>query len=217
MKILALLKKINLTKALIGLLIAVSVIAFVQSKTIHHLSEKNDRLNTRVTAADTQLKSMKDGLYQQTVAIESSKAEMRQYNDSLVQAMKEMDIKLNRLKYVSQTGLNIHAHVNAEIYDSIRTYLKQPKDTTQKPVMITETFKYLKYKDPYLTIDADLSNGKLAPIDIELPINLTIAGTGGKRSKHFLFFRYGPRIAQIKIKKDNPYATITYNKTIELK
>ena len=217
MYLIKILKSLSLTKVLVIALGILLGMYLTEHARLVRVSQKNDRLVSRVKASSDSLHTMKNGLYQKTLAMQSTVSELRSFNDSLSNQLKSMDIKLSRLKYVSQTGINVNAHVNAEIYDSIRTYLVHPKDTIIKPYYKTDTLKFLDYRDKYLFIHADLNKGKLAPTDVRLPIHLTIAGTGGKRTKHFIFFRYGPREAEIRIQKDNPYADITYNKTIELK
>lgn len=129
---------------------------------------------------------------------------LKQRNRGLVQTVEGLNIKLKRVRSVSQTATESNYNVNAQVRDSI----------IYRDSLRVDTVRCIRYDSPWLTLNGCLLSrekftGKVQTRD-------TIDQVVHRVPKKFWIFRYGIKAIRQEVVSRNPNSKITFTEYIEV-
>lgn len=179
------------------------VILVVSIKKCQHIKNDRDRLldNQKTLMSDIEFYQTKDSLNVASVErLVLTNREFSRYCESLKKQVKDLNLKVKRLRSVSQTTTETEYIIKTVIRDSIL------------PGM--DTLIRINYHNPYLTVEGDIKqnlfSGRIESRDTLIQFVYRVP-------RKFLFFRWGTKAVRQEIISRNPYSKIVYSQYIELK
>ena len=184
----------------VGLITAVltSIVLFVVLR--RTLEEKSRlRANNTVLMGDfEQEKTRNNEMMVKIDALELSSRELKQYYSSVVDELKNINVKLRKMTGYSTTATETVYKFHTEFKDSV----------------IRDTIKIekLEYKTEWVDLEV-IKEGANAQVLLSTKDSL-IQVVYWERSRRFLFIRFGRKEYSQKIRTKNPHSTIVYSEFI---
>ena len=136
--------------------------------------------------------------------LELSKSEFKQYKKESVETIKELNIKLKRVRSVQNTKTITKIEFKTIMKDSLVIVDN----------MVRDTLKCMEYKNAHVDFAACFV-GDSIEASIIIPVGLT--QVIHRIPKKFLFFKWGTKAIKQEMFSDNPYTVISYSEYIEFK
>lgn len=170
------------------------------------LQEENERLSSNNTAL------MEQASFYQTehnksaasvMALTLSKQEVEKHCSDLTKTIRELNLKVNRLKAASSNSTKTEYIVKTIVKDSI-VYVAGVPDTLQR----------FRWADSWTDIVGLINNKKL---DLSIQSRDTLKQIIHRVPKKFLWFKFGTKAIRQDVVSSNPHTRIVYSDYIELK
>jgi len=136
-------------------------------------------------------------------ALKLTNSELKRYNESLVQTVKSLNLKVKNLQSVSQTATETGYNVKIQVKDSL-IYLPGKVDT----------LKCVDFDTKWLTVQGCVQNRQFSG---RIESRDSIVTVVHRVPRRFLFFRYGTKAVRQDVTCKNPDSKITFTEYLEFK
>ena len=193
----------------IEILIVVILITSIGTLVWRYKVERSERIrldgNQATLLEDACRYKTKDSLNVLSIGqLELSKSEFKQYKKESVETIKELNIKLKRVRSVQNTKTITKIEFKTIMKDSLVIVDN----------MVRDTLKCMEYKNAHVDFAACFV-GDSIEASIIIPVGLT--QVIHRIPKKFLFFKWGTKAIKQEMFSDNPYTVISYSEYIEFK
>lgn len=161
--------------------------------------------NIEALTSDNQTWESKSGIQIMTIKeMEVTQEELVKLRLADLKMIDDLNIKIKRLKEVTQTGATTNISIAPHV-----------KDTLIKRDTIIIPCKNISYKDSYVKISGLICDSSSSKLDIQHTDTLiTIVQA---IPKQFLFIKYGVKELRQEVFSKSPYSIIFYSQTVKVK
>lgn len=139
-----------------------------------------------------------------------TKKEARENRDSLINVIKGLHIRLNRVESVTTSTTSVDVNFDAPI-------VEKPVIITKHDTTYIDTLKCIEYKDAYNLFSGCIDGDTLRDAHIKTVIPLTQVIHRVPKLEIFGFIKIGTKGIKQEMFCDNPHATIEYSESISFK
>ena len=197
-----------MSKYFIGVIILMGVALSVCISGWNNTKKEKDRLSSNQEAllSDVEFYKTESGKNAASVqALELKTSELEKHKKDLTQTVKDLNIKLSRVKSTSTTVTESNYQIEATIRDSI----------VYRDRLVPVYLKCVDYQDPYINFvgcidSAGKFTGNIATID-------TLDQVVHRVPKKIWFIKWGTKAIRQEIVSRNPNSKIVYSEYIEVK
>lgn len=196
----------------IGLVLLVLIGALTaQGYELRRVKDERDRLqgNQNALLSDVKFYQTKAGLSAASVEqLELTCRELKTHFVEKCQEVKDLNVKVERLQSMANTGTHTSVDVHTEIKDSI---IYQIRDN----VVYVDTLKRFEWRDPpWVEVVGTIDGRK---VDMNVCSVDTLVQVVHRVPKRFLFFKFGTKAIRQEVVSKNPHTKIIYTQYIKLK
>lgn len=131
--------------------------------------------------------------------------EVKSYLSDVSKRLDQLDIKLSRVKNISQTGSEMNVEMRAVVKDSVIT--------ERGNTIVKDTVKAFRWSDSWADVSGYITKDTAS---IWLQSRDTLTTVVHRIPKKFLFFRWGTKAIEQTVYSSNPHNRITYDRYVQL-
>ena len=131
--------------------------------------------------------------------------EVKSYLSDVSKRLDQLDIKLSRVKNISQTGSEMNVEMRAVVKDSVIT--------ERGNTIVKDTVKAFRWSDSWADVSGYITKDTAS---IWLQSRDTLTTVVHRIPKKFLFFRWGTKAIEQLVYSRNPHNRITYDRYVQL-
>mgnify|MGYP003445844179 CR=1 FL=1 len=131
--------------------------------------------------------------------------EVKSYLSDVSKRLDQLDIKLSRVKNISQTGSEMNVEMRAVVKDSVIT--------ERGNTIVKDTVKAFRWSDSWADVSGYITKDTAS---IWLQSRDTLTTVVHRIPKKFLFFRWGTKAIEQLVYSRNPHNRITYDRYVKL-
>ncbi len=180
-------------------------VTFASLKLYYEKNQDNRRNIENLAALNKENQYFKDLNGAQAVRIQAltlTAAELRRVVPSIVADLKSLSIKPAQVNNYTAAGITTTQQIRTTLKDSI--------------IFDTVRVSRIDYRDKWYNLEGTI-RGDSVNLDIESWDRITVINYLGKRSRRFMFVRFGPRYPETVIKNENPNNRIIIEKSVFMK